>query len=1324
MKKNNLKYKIQIAFAICVLFILIVLGVMFFYVNNTTKESIKIDAAVDILNRVENIVAKIQMAEADKRKFLLNGNSTIKKSYDESIEKIEDELDAMTKLYSKNASKKADIETLKNLFEEKKNYANNLMKTYSVAKINPALLQMREDTNRSLLESTYVIIKKIKHTERVYLQTSNEARLYYAKILSRLYFVLTFLFFISLLTAYFLIKKDIQNADNVNKQLLYNTTLLGNISDAIVTSDANYNITNWNKYAESLYGYKEEEVVGKNIKDLITLSDKDKETFFSIAKERKIWKGEMLHYHKDGSPINVLVSTSAITNNRNEFIGAIALLHNITDKINLQEEFKLLTQKLQIEVNQKSNELNTFFDRVPDAFFALDNNWNYTFVNKTAEKLHGRNAKLLLGKNIWELHPDLIGNPFYNALHEAKKTQQEQRSEFYYAKEDKWFEDLIYPGEDGISIYYYDITDKKKSEIGLKTAHARLNFHLNNTPLAVIEFDSDLNILQWSKKAEEIFEWTADEVSAQKINIEKLIKKEDRLSFYEKLQLLAIDTDEETIISNKCISKSGKEIYCEWYNSFVKEEDSKNGVILSLVKNVTNTELTKTELANAEVKFRSLVEESMVGVYIRKEDKIIYANPRFAEISGYTIDEIYKNVETLNEISKDDKEKIIEHRKAYAEKKTSSLHYEFKGIKKDGTFFHGEVFGTATILNGEDLTIGTLIDITDRKEASEKVRLSEEALKVSIERFELVAKATNDAIWDWDIETDILTGNEIFCKLFGMDPNSSLKFNSFLDKVHVDDKERLTTNYVKALKNKDTLLTEEFRFKTSNEKYSIINDRAYILYDKNDKAYRMLGAMQDITEMKEAENKIIVQKELSESIINSLPGTFYIFNKEGKFYLWNKNFETVAGYGSDEIVHMNPLDYFIDEEKAIAKDVIEKVFSTGYGTLEILIAAKDGRRIPYYLTGKSIMYENELCVLGVGIDISERKKAENALLSSEKKYRILFNDNPMPMWILSLPDRKFMDVNYATFINYGYSKEEFLEMGLSDLHLEKNWNFDDSRVNKEIGNKRYEGITDHKKKDGTIIKVNIITHNIIYEGSPAILALANDVSDKFEAEEKLQKSAEAFRELASNLETVRESERTHMAREIHDELGQQLTGLKMDISWINKRVKSDDVAVQQKIQETIQLIDKTVITVRRIATELRPSILDDLGLISAMEWQSDEFEKRSEIKSIFTTNVGHIAVSNEIATGIFRIFQESLTNVSRHSRGTEVLSTFKKEGNMLTLTIVDNGVGFNEDEIAQKRTLGLLGMKERVGLINGTYQIKGKNGNGMGASVIITVPLS
>ena len=177
----------------------------------------------------------------------------------------------------------------------------------------------------------------------------------------------------------------------------------------------------------------------------------------------------------------------------------------------------------------------------------------------------------------------------------------------------------------------------------------------------------------------------------------------------------------------------------------------------------------------------------------------------------------------------------------------------------------------------------------------------------------------------------------------------------------------------------------------------------------------------------------------------------------------------------------------------------------------------------------------------------------------------------------------------------------------------------------------------------------------------------------------------------------------------------------MDISWLNRKIKSDDDAVKEKMKDAISLIDKTVITVRRIATELRPSILDDLGLIAAMEWQNEEFEKRSEIKSIFTSNVSQVQVSADVATAVFRIFQESLTNVLRHSKATEVISFFRLENNIITLFIEDNGTGFKEHEIKNKKTLGLLGMKERIQLIRGKYEINGNAGKG--TSVIITVPL-
>ncbi|HSN61132.1 MAG TPA: PAS domain-containing sensor histidine kinase [Ferruginibacter sp.] len=327
------------------------------------------------------------------------------------------------------------------------------------------------------------------------------------------------------------------------------------------------------------------------------------------------------------------------------------------------------------------------------------------------------------------------------------------------------------------------------------------------------------------------------------------------------------------------------------------------------------------------------------------------------------------------------------------------------------------------------------------------------------------------------------------------------------------------------------------------------------------------------------------------------------------------------------------------------------------------------------------------------------------------------------MWMISLPEKMFLDVNTAAIEFYGYSKEEFLKMTAFDIRpkdkIQKYIDFDAESQGTGV---TFAGVWDHKKKDGTIVKVNIITHNIFYEGHNARLVLANDVTQKILAEEALNKSHEQLRQLATHLEKVRETERTHIAREIHDELGQQLTGLKMDISWLGRKITNQDNDVKLKIKETIHLIDLTVKTVRRIATELRPSILDDLGLLAAMEWQSEEFEKRSEISCVFSSNVTEANVSPDLATGIFRIYQESLTNVLRHSEASQVKSFLQIKEDILEFTISDNGKGFIAKEIADKKTLGLLGMKERTNLLGGSYEITSKPGKG--TSVVIIVPLN
>ncbi|MEO5967403.1 MAG: sensor histidine kinase, partial [Ferruginibacter sp.] len=241
------------------------------------------------------------------------------------------------------------------------------------------------------------------------------------------------------------------------------------------------------------------------------------------------------------------------------------------------------------------------------------------------------------------------------------------------------------------------------------------------------------------------------------------------------------------------------------------------------------------------------------------------------------------------------------------------------------------------------------------------------------------------------------------------------------------------------------------------------------------------------------------------------------------------------------------------------------------------------------------------------------------------------------------------------------------------------------------------------------------------EGNQAKLELANDITEKIKAEENLQSSHNQLRELAKHLQTIRESERAHMSREIHDELGQQLTGLKMDISWIIKHIATPEDSIREKFKELISLVDKSVKTVRRLSTQLRPSILDDLGLVAAMEWQSEDFQKRTEISTTFISDIDDLVITPEISINIFRIYQESLTNVMRHANATKVNSALLYRNNSITLSIKDNGAGFDKNRIGAERTLGLLGMKERTLMMKGVYEISSEPGKG--TSVIINVPI-
>lgn len=206
----------------------------------------------------------------------------------------------------------------------------------------------------------------------------------------------------------------------------------------------------------------------------------------------------------------------------------------------------------------------------------------------------------------------------------------------------------------------------------------------------------------------------------------------------------------------------------------------------------------------------------------------------------------------------------------------------------------------------------------------------------------------------------------------------------------------------------------------------------------------------------------------------------------------------------------------------------------------------------------------------------------------------------------------------------------------------------------------------------------------------------------------------------STVNKLQEEERASISREIHDELGQQLMGIKMDLVWLSSKIRDPDALTKERIAGAVSLVDDTVETIRRINTGLRPHIIDDLGLIAAIEWQAIEFTSHTEIPCYFKSEMPEGEFSKPFSLNVYRIFQETLTNIGKYAKATEVISQIQYIGGVMKLSIKDNGCGFNTN-IKRKRSFGLLGMAERAALLHG--EIKIESIPKMGTTVELIVPI-
>lgn len=481
----------------------------------------------------------------------------------------------------------------------------------------------------------------------------------------------------------------------------------------------------------------------------------------------------------------------------------------------------------------------------------------------------------------------------------------------------------------------------------------------------------------------------------------------------------------------------------------------------------------------------------------------------------------------------------------------------------------------------------------------------------------------------------------------------------------------------------------------------------------------------DISDRKLAEIKIKESEQYLKTILESEPECIKMLDKNG--YLLDMNPAGLQMIEADnvEMVKGKSIINIIDEQYRTAFNKLSNnVFKGNSGKLEFEITGLKGTK--RWLETHAVPFKNTngeiTALLGVTIDITDKRKSEIDLKESEEKYRLLFKSNPLPVWIVNKENYYFLDVNDAALKLYKYTKEEFLSLKATQIRPKDEVEEYIKSMNNDSIVIRTSGPWTHIKKSGEIIKVEITAENILYDNILCNLVVINNITEKVKTQKLLEDSTKQLRELASYLQNIREEERKDIAREIHDELGQQLTSLKIDVSWLKKNILKDDNKYDNKFSEILLLIDSTIKSVRQISTKIRPSILDDLGLTAAVEWLFQDFTTRMRISLNFKNDFNDKEINSVISIGLYRIIQESLNNIAKHSKASNVLINIKRVNHHIHLSIKDDGVGFDTTAKRKKeKGFGLLGIKERSIIMQGTYEIFSEPNKG--TEVIVKIPI-
>ena len=860
----------------------------------------------------------------------------------------------------------------------------------------------------------------------------------------------------------------------------------------------------------------------------------------------------------------------------------------------------------------------TLLEGLSNGCFFIGRDLRISYLNKKAAELLGVNAGNEDRIQLSTLFPAGEETWFFASLNKAFETGRHLTAAGLHSQQNRWLQADVYPSPEGALVllrddipleiesvwnepptadasshkhdsgyvlrdeakpypvisYRQHVTNSVAAGQALPESEERYSDLFERTSDCIVVYDRNLNIVDVNFATADFSGYSKQELKTMRIT--DFLSQEELAE--QPLSFDRIRAGETAVNRRRIKAKSGAFRVMD-----INSKMLPGGNVMALLRNVTSRTEAERELSNSEVRFRTLAENLPVGVFETDEaGNTTYVNSKMLDYTGLSFNEMMGTA-WVHCIHPSDCEGLLRQwQENLAARRKSSLQYRIVSVAGTLRWVKGKavpVFDKFGQFKGYQ---GTVIDITKEKEAMEAVAASEEKYRTLVEE-------APDAIYIVDEEGRFITVNSSAGKITGYSRQEMLRMN-VTDFLLAGDllKNPLRNQELREGKR----VSVERRVKTKNGGLLYAEFNAKMLSDG-----RILVFARDATERVTAQKEVIREKNFSDDIINSLPGIFYLTDTDGNVLRWNKNFETVSGYSGGEIANMKGWDFFDDEGRKLLKQKTDEVFARGKSEMETYFFTKGQQRIPYYFNGWKVIFGSRICLIGVGIDITEKGKAA----------------------------------------------------------------------------------------------------------------------------ELLRQSYDDIRRLAAHQTRVRDDERRRIAREIHDELGQQLTAVKMDVSWIDKRLTAADETVKTKLKNIIGLLDSGNGSVRRILTELNTGIVGADGLLDALERQNRLFTSSTGVPVAFYTPEHNLKLSQEAAACIFRVYQESLTNIMRYAKAKTVTASLQVVDAAVHVSIEDNGKGFNTRKLFGKNSFGILGMRERVLSQGGNFQVKSQRGRGTKVSFSVPV---